>query len=109
MSEVIPTVTNDLDVRSVFADWTEEDWARHQGKILVLSVDPANGTREFLKSVEHRNEFDVNAFVNGNPNAMIQFFELPLPKSIGQDPETVETTDPASEVCDGVEGNAVEG
>ncbi|GAB5441807.1 MAG: hypothetical protein Fues2KO_21560 [Fuerstiella sp.] len=89
MSEAIPTIINEFDVQSVFADWSQEDWAKHAGRILVLAVNPKTATRSFITSVADRREFDVDEFVADHRGQMIQFFELPATKGIGPDPEAV--------------------
>lgn len=65
------------DTIPLFHDWTEENWTKAAGLVLVIAIDVENKKRRYLCSVKKRDDFDLVAHRQNFPTERIQFMELP--------------------------------
>lgn len=76
LDRLIQTITDDLDVPTIFEDWTVGQWREVAGRTLVVSHEPETAMDEYLCAVDDEAEFDVDAYLAENPSKWIQFIPL---------------------------------
>ncbi len=75
---IIPAdVLKSRDTTSLFHDWTEEQWKRVAGLVLVIAIDLESRKRRYVGAVLKRSDFDLDAHKQQYPIERIQFMELP--------------------------------